>query len=281
MAKSFKYLVLTKSVGFALNFLAIISPRKSAEIGYRLHSEPRIGKLHIDKLPNILENSNKEYFEFGGINYQSYTWVGNSETILLVHGWESNSSRWELLLPFLVETGKTIVAIDAPAHGLSGGQSFSVPKYAKIIDAICKKINPDYLIGHSIGGAACVYYQYKHQNSNLKKIVLLGAPSDLQVLIDNFCNLLSLNNKVKKHLTIEFGKQLDFPVENFSAVLFGADIKTAALVVHDRSDEVVHFNESQKIIKHWQNITFIETENLGHSLHGDELYQKIRDYITT
>ncbi len=279
MSKNLKYLLLTKSVGCALNILGLILPKKAAELGYRLHSEPRVGKLRTEQLPDILENSIKSSFELEGVLYQSYKWQGNSEIILLVHGWESNSSRWELLLPFLIKTGKTIVAIDAPAHGLSGGKSFSVPKYAKIIDDICQKINPNYLIGHSIGGAACVFYQYKHQNANLKKMVILGAPSDLQVLINNFCILLGLNVKVKKYLTVEFAKQVDFPVENFSAINFGKEIKIPAMVVHDTSDGVVAFEESQKIIKHLENVTFLQTENLGHSLHDDKLYQQIADFI--
>lgn len=279
MAKNLKYLLLTRSVGAALNALAVFAPGKAARIGYKLHSEPRLGKLRSDDLPNVLKNAIKEVFELNGVNYQSYRWAGNSEIILLAHGWESNASRWELLLPFLIATGKTIVAIDAPAHGLSGGHSFSVPKYAQVLDAICQKINPAYLIGHSIGGAACVFYQYTRQNVNIKKMVLLGAPSDLQVLIDNFCSLLNLKSKLKKHLTAEFGKQLEFPVENFSAITFALHIKTPALVVHDTSDLIVSFDESQKIIKHWENITFMQTENLGHSLHDDQLYQKIADYI--
>ena len=280
MAKSIKYFLLTKSVGMALNVLAMAFPKKAAKIGYRLHSEPRIGKLSIDKLPTILENAKKSIFESDGINYQSYTWQGNSEIILLVHGWESNAARWELLLPFLIRTGKTVVAIDAPAHGLSGGQSFSVPKYAKLIDIVCVKLNPKYLVGHSIGGAACVFYQYHYQNPTIKKMVLLGSPSDLQVLIDNFSFLLSLSPKLKKYLTAEFGRQLDFPIENFSAIRFAADIKIPALVIHDKTDDIVSFDESQKIIKHWRDVTFVETENLGHSLHDDQLYQRIADYIS-
>jgi pimeloyl-ACP methyl ester carboxylesterase len=115
---------------------------------------------------------------------------------------------------------------------------------------------------------------------SLKKMILLGAPSDLEVLINNFCLLLSLNRRLKKYLTTEFEKQLDFSVVNFTAINFAAKIKTPVMVVHDRSDRIVSFDESQKIIKHWKYMTFIETEKLGHSLHDDQLYQKICNYIT-
>jgi pimeloyl-ACP methyl ester carboxylesterase len=45
----------------------------------------------------------------------------------LVHGWESNASRWGNLLPYLKKSGSTIIAIDGPAHGLSSGKEFSIP----------------------------------------------------------------------------------------------------------------------------------------------------------
>jgi len=119
-----------------------------------------------------------------------------------VHGWESNASRWEKLLPYLLKTGSTIIAIDAPAHGLSEGKEFSVPKYSDCIAAFCKICNPNILIGHSIGGAACIYYQFLNQNEAINKMVLLGSPSDLRNLIQNYCELLSLNNRVKNIYTL-------------------------------------------------------------------------------
>jgi hypothetical protein len=36
----------------------------------------------------------------------------NDTVILLVHGWESNASRWEKILPYL-KIRSTIIAIDA------------------------------------------------------------------------------------------------------------------------------------------------------------------------
>lgn len=279
MSNDLKYYLLTKSVGLLLNVVAVFLPRQAATMGYKLHSEPRKGKLLRNALPEILNQAKHEILSVDGIDCQKYIWQGNSEIILLIHGWESNSSRWQLLLPYLIATGKSVVALDAPAHGLSGGRSFSVPKYANFINAACQNIQPNYLIGHSIGGAACVFYQHKFQNPHIKKMVLLAAPSDLQVLIDNFCKLLSLNQKLKKYLTTEFEQQLNHAVHDFSSAKFVTSIKIPALIVHDRFDQVVAFDESQKIINSWSARQFIETKNLGHSLNDDHLNSIISNYI--
>lgn len=274
-----KRFLLTKSIGLYLNVLSYTRPEKASLLAYRLFSEPREGRLDKNSLPEILQKAQTETFAFDSHKLQSYTWMGNDHVILLVHGWESNAARWEKLLPFLHESGSTIIAIDAPAHGLSSGKEFTVPQYAEFIHTAVRKFNPDALIGHSIGGAACVYYQYKYPDSNVKKMVLLGAPSDLQTLVDNFGNLLSLNTRMVQLLENHFIEKFAIKTKEFSAQVFGSQLRVEGIIAHDLNDEVVAFNEGKKIAQSWKQAQFIETKGLGHSMHDDELYGKVRDFL--
>lgn len=277
--KKIKYFLLTKSVGFGLNLTSYIQPKKATNIAYRLFSEPRIGKLNEENLPNVLQNVTSQNFDADGHFLKTYVWKGNSNIILLVHGWESNTSRWEKLLPYLQKTGSTIVALDAPGHGLSGGKEFNVVKYATYIDVAVKQYKPNVLIGHSIGGAACIYYQYHFKNDSLKKMVILGAPSDLKVLIGNYVQLLSLNNRMNNLLEAHFSAKFKSEIDAFSMANFAKAIKIPALLVHDIEDNVVAFGEGQKIANSWNTAEFIQTKGLGHSLHDDVLYQKIQSFL--
>ncbi|MDR6967839.1 pimeloyl-ACP methyl ester carboxylesterase [Flavobacterium arsenatis] len=277
--KKLKYFILTKSIGLYINSLSYIRPKKASHLAYRLFSEPRIGKLTKEKLPLALQDAKTETFYFNDNQFESYFWQGNENVILLIHGWESNASRWEKLLPYLKKTGSTIVAIDAPAHGLSAGKEFNVPTYAAFIDVAVQKFQPNFLIGHSIGGAACVYYQHKYQNNNLKKMVLLGAPSDLKTLITNYVALLSLNNKMVQLLENHFLQKFKFKFDDFSGQIFGKSLTIEGLIAHDIDDTIVAFDEGKKIASSWKNATFIETKGLGHSMHDDELYQKITSFL--
>lgn len=274
-----KYFALTKSYGQYINLLSVQSAIKASEKAFELFSQPRKGKLQLDKIPEILLDADFETFIFDENQYQMYVWKGNEEVILLVHGWESNTSRWKKLLPFLKETGKTIVAIDAPAHGLSTGIEFTVPTYAKVIAALTKIYNPKYIIGHSIGGAATIYYQYLNQNSNIEKIVLLGSPSDLQVLINNFCEMLSLNDKVKTELENQFSFRFKMKIEDFSGAKFATNIATKTLIIHDNQDTVVSISEAKKLALHWKNAQLLITDDLGHAMHNKKLYQKIVSFL--
>jgi len=277
--KKFNYFILTKSIGLYLNLLSFVAPKKASLLAYRLFSEPRLGRLTKGKLPEILSEATSETFKLEGEFFESYTWHGNSNVILLIHGWESNASRWEKLIPYLKKTGSTIVAIDGPAHGLSGGKEFNLVKYAEFIDIAAKKYKPDFLIGHSIGGAACVYYQSAYQNPKIKKMIVLGAPSDLQVLVMNFVKLLSLNSRVVISLEQYFIERFKFRLQDFSGRLFGAKLKLKGLIAHDVDDDVVAYSEAKKIAENWKDALFLETKGLGHSMHDDVLYDKVIAFL--
>ncbi len=277
--KKIKYFLLTKSIGFGLNTLSYFQPKKATQIAYRLFSEPRKGKLLKENLPDFLLDIPSQRFPADEHHLETYIWKGNDNVVLLVHGWESNTARWEQLLPFLQKTGNTIIAIDAPGHGLSGGKEFNVVLYAAYIDIAVKKYKPSVLIGHSIGGAACIYYQFQYQNQNLEKMVILGAPSDYTIIVSNYVKLLSLNNRMKRLLERAFSEKFNKEISEFSMAAFAKEIQVPGLIVHDLEDDIVAFGEGQKIAASWKNADFIETEGLGHSLHDEEVYEKIVAFI--
>lgn len=270
--------IIAKSLGMYLNILSYIYPKKGFPLAYTFFSQPRKGKLKKEVLPKMLLTAEQQSHQHNEHQFQTYTWKGNNDVILLVHGWESNATRWAVLLKLLVNSGKTIIAIDAPAHGLSSGIEFNVPTYAEFIDVVSRKYKPKYIIGHSIGGTACTYFQYKYQN-HLEKMVLLGAPSDFTVLLQNYINILSLNSKIHNYLIHYIKERFDIIVDDFSGEKFLQNTKLNGIIAHDFQDTVVHFDEAKKLASSWKNAKFIETTGLGHSMHNEYLYKTIVDFI--
>ena len=273
------YFIYTKSIGLYLNFLSFIHPEKAIKLAYSLFAEPRKGRLFKSNLPKILEEAEIESFRYKKQKFKSYIWKGNQTVIILVHGWESNSLRWQKLLPYLQETGSTIIAIDAPAHGLSSGNKFNIPKYAAYINIVAKKYNPKYLIGHSLGGKTCLYYQYFYKNKNIEKMVTLGSPSDFKVLLKKYIKLLSLNATITKSLEVQYRKIFRSSLTFFSGKHFASKINNIGLIAHDINDSVVAYEEGKKIASAWKDAIFIETKGLGHSMHDDDLYQKVTRFL--
>lgn len=278
MKKSF-YFLITKSVGIYLNLLSFVFPKKASQLAHSLFSEPKKGKLSLNKIPKTLKQAYFETIQNNEDTIQTYIWKGNEKIILLIHGWESNSSRWKKMLPYLMKSGSTIIAIDGPAQGLSSGKEFTVTKYAEFMDVVVKKHQPQIIIGHSLGGKASLFYQYKYQNPSIQKMVILGAPSDFNVIFNNFISLLNLNNRIKRILENQYTVLLNQNLDSFTGKQFASKISAKGLVAHDISDTTVLFEEGKKITSLWQGVQFIETSGLGHSLHDDELYKKISQFL--
>lgn len=273
-------ILIAKSVGLYINCLSFVYPKKAYRLAYKFFSEPRKGKLDVNNLPKVLLKAELNSHSFNEHNFHTYTWKGNDEIIVLVHGWESNASRWKKLISRLKKTGKTIIAIDAPAHGLSSGKEFNVPTYAQFIDQIVQKYNPKTVIGHSIGGNAIAYFQ-AHYHHTFEKMILIGSPSDFDVILKNYIRMLSLNKRIHKSLISYTKQRFDITIYDFSASKFLKDTSIPGIIAHDVDDDVVLFEEGKKIARSWKTAEFISTKGLGHSMHDEYLYQTIVRFIAS
>lgn len=271
--------IISKLLGLYINILSFIHPKKASRLAYKFFSEPRDGRLVKEMLPDILKEAEAEMIAHNDFLFQMYTWPGNDTKVLLVHGWESNASRWEQFFPYLKKAGCTIIALDAPAHGLSSGVEFTMPLYAEFINVVVQRFRPQYLVGHSVGGATSLYFQSHYPNDYIKKMVILGAPCDLETLLTNYKGMLSLNSNVFQLLEKHFFEHYRIKTKEFSGSIFASKIKVKGLIAHDIKDEVVFFKEGEKIANAWTNADFIVTEGMGHSMHSDALYTRIYSFL--
>lgn len=278
--KKIQYFLITKSVGLYINLLGFIAPKKAALVAYRIFSKPRKGKLNKDFLPIFFQNAKLETLLFEHHKIQTYSWSGNKNVILLVHGWESNTTRWKKLFAYLETSKSTLVALDAPAHGLTSGEEFNAILYSKFIKVVVEHYKPSIIIGHSVGAMASLYYQSQSQNPWIKKMVLLGAPSDLEQILQNYVSLIGLNSKMRKQLALFFTQKFKLQIADFSGIHFGKKLEIEGIIAHDYKDKIVLFSESEKIASSWTKAKYIKTNGFGHSLHQPELYQEILEFVS-
>jgi predicted alpha/beta hydrolase family esterase len=278
MEKIYKFL-LTKIIGSYINILSYIAPKKAFKLAYTFFSNPRIGKLKAENLPQFLQDSHQETLQHKEHTIQTYIWKGDTTTILLAHGWESNTARWEKLLPNLIQTGHTIVAVDAPAHGLSSGKEFNVPLYASFLEVVIRKHQPKHIIGHSMGGITATYYQYLYSNHHLEKMVLLGSPSDFSIILENYLKLLSLNHNIRKAFHNYTLERFQIDIDNFSGKEFLKTTQLKGIIIHDTEDTVVRIAEAQKLASTWKSSELITTSGFGHSLRDESINEKIIDFL--
>ena len=269
---------LPPAIGKYLNLLFIISPKKAVKKAVYFFSTPKKGKVEPDQ-EYFLEEAEDDVVPFKNINLQTYRWAGDGETILLVHGWESNTHRWKVLIEKLQELNYNVVAFDAPAHGYSTGPILNVPLYADCLHKIAGLYRPHYIFGHSVGAMATMFYQYKFKNPEIKKLVVLAPPTNLTTIMNDFQKILRLNSKFMTALDSYFKKEYGYYFFEFSMVRFAEEIDVPGLLIHDTFDEIAPFQEAKEIASAWKNLKFITTENYGHSLYFEEVDNEIISFL--
>ena len=65
---------------------------------------------------DFLNSSFKEELSQGDFPVMTYRWVGKNKTILLAHGWESNSARWKLLINNLIDNANKYAHVTEPIY---------------------------------------------------------------------------------------------------------------------------------------------------------------------
>ena len=269
---------LLYSLGGSLNVLALFSPTAAGAIALKLFSIPRPSKARKHQ-ESFIAGAKKSEIGINGVAVRYYTWEGKGPAVLLAHGWESNASRWAPLVQALLGQGFAVYALDAPAHGASGGRVFTVKLYADVLQELMPILRPAVLVGHSAGGMAAVFMLQRAPATSLQRLVLLSVPSELEQLMDTFRRMSYMGARVFRGMQKAFVRRYGWQMTDFSLSRFIADVEAPGLLLHDREDPVAPYAGALEMHRNWRGSTFIPFEGLGHSLPGEQVIQTIANYL--
>ncbi len=270
--------IFVKIVGNYLNSLSYLSKNYAAEKALLLFSKPRTGQISKHQAA-FLDTSIKETLNYDSHTIMTYRWIGTKQTILLVHGWESNSGRWQLLISQLKDQDYNIIALDAPAHGRSGSEIFNALIYSEFINVVAQKFQPNTIIGHSVGGMSTVFFQNKYQLKSIKKIILLGTPSDFIDVLKRYNDMLGYNKRIINQLNAIILERFGALPESFSTAKYIETINSEGLVIHDENDKIIPFEDALLIKNNFKNSKLISTKGFGHSLNNKTITSHILEFI--
>jgi len=262
------------------NSLSYFSKTKAVNKAFRLFVSPRKGRIQENQ-NEFLDQAKHELLIVEKLAIQTYCWPGEKETIVLFHGWESNTFRWKKLIDSLQQKGYHIIACDAPAHGNSEGTILYVPLYQKIGKAVINKYQPSIVIGHSMGGMMLLFNQHINPITSVKKLICLGAPAQLEGIMNNYYQLLQLNKRLREGMEEFFKKEFDFTTKEFTVENGAHEFDIKGLIIHDIKDKVIPVEDAKLIHKHWKGSSIHLTSGLGHSLKSDDINQLILTFLAT
>lgn len=267
-----------KSVGNALNATSLVSSRYASQKALTLFASPRKGRYN-EKQKTVVSDAEQVDLSYDSLKIATYHWQGSGPTVLLAHGWESNASRWQYILEDLKKKDFNIVALDAPVHGQSGGKLFSAIFYAEFLAEVIKHYNPMTLIGHSVGGMASVFCQYNNNFENIKKLVLLGAPAHFTGVFSRYKQMMGYNRRISNGLDNLVLQRFGKPVDYFSAANFTQSITADGLIIHDKHDKIIPYEDALEFKSKYNNAELITTTGFGHGLRDNSLTPRIIDFI--
>lgn len=271
--------LFAKLIGAIINLISLFSPRVASKIALKLFSSPRRKRLkEVEK--DFLETAFIEDLKYNDIRIMTYRWLGKKGTILLAHGWESNSFRWKDLIIKLTALDYNVIALDAPAHGRSSGKQFNAVIYSECINLVAKKFNPNIIIGHSVGGMATTFFQYKYQWPTVEKLVLLGAPSNFVGVFSRYVKMMGYNDRVTKAIDDIIFERFNNKPEHFNAAKFSETIVAQGLLIHDKYDSVIPYSDAEDFKNFYKNSKLITTEGFGHGLKSETVDDHILAFVS-
>ena len=271
--------VISKCIGAIINFISLFSSRTAANLAIRLFSSPKRKRLKETE-KDFLETAFIEDIKYNDISIMTYRWLGKKDTILLAHGWESNSVRWKGLILKLKALDFNVIALDAPAHGLSGGKLFNAVIYSECINVVAKKFKAKIVIGHSVGGMATTFFQYKYQLPTIEKLVLLGAPSNFVDVFGRYVDMMGYNSRISKTMDIIVHERFKNKPEHFNAAKFSETITAQGLLIHDKYDAIIPYSDAEDFKNFYKNSKLITTEGFGHGLKSETVNDHILEFLS-
>lgn len=270
--------VIPKLYGFYFNVLGIFSSKTAGKQAVILFSKPRKGKL-LEAHKKFLDTARQQRIAFDEGLFMLYHWAGSGPTLLLLHGWESNSYRWKYIHPELVKRDYNIIAIDAPAHGATDGTTFTAIKYAGLVKTITDLYQPEIIMAHSAGAMASCYHLHQYKHPYLKKLILLGTPNSMEVILKGYKNFVGFNHKVYRALEQYIFDTYQLRMDDFMCSAFAKAITAPTLLLHNKKDPIVPSRASKDIHKSITNSRLHITNTGGHSLHTKENTDHILDFL--
>lgn len=239
-----------------------VLPETSSHLAQKLffRTPPRVALTRDEK--EFLATGHPGQITVNGKTIKLWTW-GTGPTVMVVHGWGSRAGRLQALLEQLVHSGYSVLTFDAAGHGDSEGNTTSVVEQAQVIRELARWATSVYgVIGHSFGGAALALAL--KQGLHVERAVLVAAPARMDEYFDYFKNKIGLSDRSAEILKNRVEKMVNIKLDDLNIAGFAPSLAAPALIVHDRNDRDVDFEEGQLMAKNWPQAEFLETKGLGH-----------------
>jgi pimeloyl-ACP methyl ester carboxylesterase len=183
--------------------------------------------------------------------------------VLLVHGWGGHAGRLGNFVEPLLGAGCSVIAFDAPGHGVSSGLQGTLPEWIDALRALADRQGPFHgVIGHSLGASAAAFAM--RNGLRTPRAVFLAPPADMSWYVTRFAKRLRLSERVRERLQQRLERRYGICWERMCVASVVGERETRLLVFHDARDASVPVSDGEAIARAWPGARLVRTRGLGH-----------------
>jgi pimeloyl-ACP methyl ester carboxylesterase len=264
----------------ALRASSALAPDLAAAWAERLFLTPPRPRFPEGAVYDLID-ARSRFIEHRGRMIATWSWGSrDAPAVLLAHGWGGAARQMRGFVFPLTSAGLRVVAFDQPAHGLSGGRLTALPDFAEVLAEVAEEHGASYgVIGHSLGAAAAALAVTR--GLRFARSVLISPPADVLGYSRRFARWHWLPERARRAMQAAIEERYgvrwaELDIEHLAPRLAGD-----ALVIHDRRDRMVSFEQGARVARLWPGARLFATEGLGHSrmLEAEAIARAAADFI--
>lgn len=183
----------------------------------------------------------------------------------------------------LLHHGYSVVAFDAPAHGVSEGNHTN---YFEITDTVRAMVNAmgkhriAGIVAHSMGGAAVINCLSKEDL--YVRTVLIAPALRLKELLGNMFHGHGIPPRLYTSIIGEIEAQYGYSIERDNPFNLLEQLDAEVMIAHDREDELIPFTDARTIARRHSHILLHPTQGLGHKniIKDKNIANAVLQYLT-
>lgn len=254
--------VLLRAIRRSFPRLARLAPSLSARLAEILFRMPPPRCPRLKREQRTLDGGDFSRTPFLAGTLPTWRW-GTGPAVLLVHGWGGHAGRLTPFVRPLMKAGFSVVAFDAPGHGIARGRVSSLPEFVAAIRVLEQAHGLFHaVIGHSLGAAAAALAV--RDGFGAQRLVLLAPPSDLEKYTGRFARILRIPPTIRDSMKERLEKRFQIRWAELRIGGLRASSDVSLLIFHDRRDVHVPFGDGVEISNGWPNARLVRTRGLGH-----------------
>jgi len=275
---------MLKLIKIYYTILSFISPKLAANSAFKIFQKVR--KKDIRKREQPFYDQAKHYkLKYDKEDIDCYEFgTEHKDLVVLVHGWDSNSGCMLGFIDKLVANNKRVIAFNLPAHAFykSNKTNYFECKNAfkLVVNQLPKHDNLSF-ISHSFG-SGIVAFGLSEMDIKVDKLVFMTSPNYVVDIFTDFKKMIGLGDKAFELMNKKASNLLNEDVKKVATEqkLSLADFNDL-LLIHDKKDKVIPFQNSVNINKAIPNSKIESFESIGHyrMLWHDDVIRLAVDFV--